>query len=80
MVRYRKGLQFGGALEKDERVVFGAWVRGDEDLVVQTDKDEITFIPIAEMDLTDRTGKWKPIPKMKATIKCAYIHRRKKNN
>jgi topoisomerase-4 subunit A len=81
MVRYRKGLQFGGALEKGEKVVFGSWVRGDEDLVLQTEDGKILSVPVAEIALTDRVGKWKALTKVgKAAVVAGYIHRRKKNN
>jgi len=81
MVRYRKGLQFGGALEKNERVIFGSWVKGDEDLVVQDEKDNLYFMPISDMTTSDRTGKWKHCSKLgKIALKGGWIHRRKKNN
>jgi len=83
MVRYRKGLQFGGGMEKGEHVVFGSWVKGDEDLVVQDEKDTIYFIPVADISISERTGKWKPIPKLKLgkmLLRNGFIHRRKKNN
>ena len=81
MVRYRKGLQLGGALGKDEKVVFGAWVKGEEDLVVQTESGNIINLPVAEIAVTDRVGKWKTISKIgKNKIANAWIHRRKKNN
>ena len=85
MVRYRKGLQLGGALEKDERVIYGSWVKGDEDLVIRTQDDKgqtaIHFIPISDIPLSDRTAKWRPLLKIGKTKAVAgYIHRRKKNN
>jgi DNA gyrase subunit A len=81
MVRYRKGLQFGGAMGKDESVVFGNWVKGEEDLVVQTDTGDILTIPVAEIPVTDRVAKWKAWPKIgKAKIVAGWIHRRKRNN
>jgi len=80
MVRYRKGLQIGGG---GETVVFGAWVRGNEDLVLRDDKGEIYAINVSEIPLSDRTGKWKTISKLKigakAVITEGYIHQRSKN-
>jgi len=81
MVRYRKGLQLGGQLEKNETVVFGCWVKGDEDLVVQRDDNTIHFVPVADIPVSDRTAKWKIMPKFgKGMVKAGFIHRRKKNN
>ncbi|MCL2228951.1 MAG: DNA topoisomerase 4 subunit A [Firmicutes bacterium] len=81
MVRYRKGLQLGGQLEKDETVVFGAWVKGEEDLVVVDDTGKLRVIPVADISVTERTGKWKAIPKIgKVTLTGGFIHRRKKCN
>jgi len=80
MVRYRKGLQLGGSLAKDERVIFGAWVKGDEDLVVKDDKGNVYSTPVANITVGDRTAKWKTFPKFKGTATDGYVHRRRKNN
>jgi len=81
LVRYRKGLQLGGALEKGETVIFGMWVKGDEDLVVQREDNTLHFVPVAELPIGDRTAKWKTMPRFgKGKIRAAFIHRRKKNN
>jgi len=82
MVRYRKGLQFGGALDSGEHVVYGSWVKGDEDLVIQSDKGAIHFVPVTNIPLTDRTAKWKAMPGLEkgTKVQAGFIHRRKKNN
>jgi DNA gyrase subunit A len=81
MVRYRKGLQFGSGLEKGERVVFGSWVKGDEDLVVVDENDSIMSIPVTEIPLTNRAGKWRTFSQIKSkNIKGGFVHRRRKNN
>jgi DNA gyrase/topoisomerase IV subunit A len=81
MVRYRKGLQFGGALEAGESVIFGCWVKGDEDLVIQTADGGVHFVPTADIPVTCRADKWKYVAKIgKVKVKACFIHRRKKNN
>ncbi|MDR0462233.1 MAG: DNA topoisomerase 4 subunit A [Christensenellaceae bacterium] len=80
MVRYRKGLQLGGG---GERVVFGTWVKGDEDLVMRDDKGNVYSIPVGDIPISDRTGKWRTISKLKipakTTIAEAFVHQRKGN-
>ena len=81
MVRYRKGLQLGGALDNGEKVVFGSWVHGGEDLVLQTEDGKLINVPVAEIAVTDRVGKWKSVAKVgKSNVVAGHIHRRKKNN
>lgn len=82
MVRYRKGLQFGSPLDKGESIVFGSWIKADEDLVVQTDQGKLYHIAVDQIPLSDRTGKWKAIKDIPkgSVIKKGYVHRRKKNN
>ncbi|MCL2755835.1 MAG: DNA topoisomerase 4 subunit A [Firmicutes bacterium] len=76
MVRYRKGLMFGGALEKGEEIVFATTVKGGEDLVVKTHKDEVLTIPVDKIPTTERTVKYKPL-KAGLKIQGAWIHERK---
>ncbi|MCL2587134.1 MAG: DNA topoisomerase 4 subunit A [Firmicutes bacterium] len=78
MVRYRKGLMFGPALSAGEKYVFGAVVKGEEDLVAQTADGRVVHIPVAGIKEGDRTAKFKQ--KLGDNIVSAWIHRRKRNN
>jgi len=79
MVRYRKGVKFGG-LADGEHIVMGASVKGDEDLVVVLDSGKILAIPIEKIPTTDRLKPFKIAFSGKVKIVDAFVHRRKKNN
>ncbi|MDR0975930.1 MAG: DNA topoisomerase 4 subunit A [Christensenellaceae bacterium] len=79
--RYRKGLQFG-ALEKDEKIIFASYVKGDEDVVAELEGGEFAVVPLEILSPSDRTSKFKQIssaPKG-SLVRAAYLHRRKINN
>ena len=77
MVRYRKGLMFGN-LGKDEKMIFGACVAGEADLVAQIDGKGTVVVPVDKIPVTDRTGKFKAFPgKNGINVTNAWIHQRK---
>ncbi|MCL2846321.1 MAG: DNA topoisomerase 4 subunit A [Firmicutes bacterium] len=78
MVRYRKGLQFGG-LDKNEEIIFGAIARGDEDIVVKTEEGAVASCPVEKIPLTERTGKFRQFP-LKPNLKPVegWVHQRTK--
>ena len=79
MVRYRKGDKFG-QYAAGETVVFGATVKGDEDLVVLLEDGKIVSMPIEKIPATDRIKSFKAIsgfPKNASAVN-AYLHLRKK--
>ena len=78
MVRYRKGVKFGG-LDKGEFIVFATSVKGEEDLVVVCDNGKVLSMPIEKIATTDRTKPFKG-GFGKVNVKDAFVHRRKKNN
>jgi DNA polymerase-3 subunit beta len=81
MVRYRKGLQLGGSLSQNEQVIFASWCKSDdsEDLVLAPNGAPLVSVPVTQIPLADRTGKWRTAPGVKS-VSAAYLHRRKKNN
>jgi len=78
MVRYRKGLQFGGPLDKGEQIAFACVVKGGEDLVIHADKG-VLVVPVDKIATTDRTGKFKAL-KAGLKVQRAWVHRRQRNN
>lgn len=79
MARYRKGDKFG-QLDINEKIVFAATVKGDEDVVVQLENDKIAFIQVEKISSTDRTKGFKAIPGLgkNAKVKGGSLHLRKK--
>jgi len=60
-------------------LVFASWVRGDEDLVTQTEDGKVISVPVSKIALTNRVGKYKPL-KAGLKVQSAWIHRRRRNN
>lgn len=79
MGRYRKGDKFG-QYDSGETVIFGATVKGDEDVVVQLENGSVAFIPVEKIPATDRAKGFKAIPGLPkgSKVKAAYLHLRKK--
>ena len=74
MVRYRKGLTIANNLAKGEEIVFAAFARAGEDLIVKTANDEILVQAIDKIPATNRTGKMKNLFG-KHEIVGGWVHR-----
>jgi len=79
MVRYRKGDKFG-QYAAGETVVFGATVKGDEDLVIQLENGGIVSMSIEKISSSDRIKGFKAVPNLgkNPKVKAAFLHLRKK--
>jgi DNA gyrase subunit A len=75
MVRYRKGLILMNDMGKGEEVIFAAFSKGGEDLVVRTEDGKNLIKDIDKIAETTRTGKMKNLFGRQRII-SAYIHLR----
>ena len=74
MVRYRKGLTIATGMAKGEEIIFAAFARPDDDLVVKTESGNLLARTVDKLPSINRVGKMKNVFGKQPLVK-AWLHR-----